>query len=86
VAEEEVGSFKPMAFEKDERNLGTRLATYPVSAEAVVVSRSDLELSDLIAGEVLIVCWGSYKPGAATERVNCAPAEQQRSATQEIRA
>ena len=37
--------FKPMAFEKDERNLGTRLVTYPVGAEAVVVSRSDPELS-----------------------------------------
>ena len=47
MADEEVGLFEPMAFEKDERNLGTRLVTYPVGAEAVVVSRSDLELSGL---------------------------------------
>jgi hypothetical protein len=36
-----------MAFEKDERNLGTTFVTYPVRAEAVVVSRPDLELSAL---------------------------------------
>ena len=47
MADEEVGLFEPMAFEKDERNLGTRLVTYPVSAEAVVVPCSDLELSVL---------------------------------------
>lgn len=47
MADEEVGLFEPMAFEKDERNLGTRLVTYSVSAEAVVVSRSDLDLSVL---------------------------------------
>jgi hypothetical protein len=47
VADEEIGLFEPMAFEKDERNLRTRLITVPVSAEAVVVSRSDLELSVL---------------------------------------
>jgi hypothetical protein len=47
VADEEVGLFEPMAFEKDERNLDTRLVTYPVGAEAVVVSRSDLDLSVL---------------------------------------
>jgi hypothetical protein len=37
-----MGLFEPMAFEKDERNLGTRLITVPVSAEAVVMPRSDL--------------------------------------------
>lgn len=39
--------FKPVAFEKDQRNLGTWFVTDPVSTEAVVVSRSDLELSVL---------------------------------------
>lgn len=47
LADEEVGLFEPMPFEKDERNLGTTFVTYPVSAEAVVVSRPDLELSAL---------------------------------------
>jgi hypothetical protein len=47
MADEEVGLFEPLPFEKDERNLGTGLVTYPVSAEAVVVARSDLELSVL---------------------------------------
>lgn len=43
VADEEVGLFEPMAFEKDEWNLDTRLVTYPVGAEAVVVSRSTID-------------------------------------------
>ena len=34
-----------MPFEKDERNLRTRLVTYPTSVRAVVIPGSDLELS-----------------------------------------
>jgi hypothetical protein len=45
VADEEVGLFQPMAFEKDERNLGTRLVSDPIGAEAVVVTGSNLELA-----------------------------------------
>lgn len=36
-----------MAFEKDERNLGTRFVTHPVSIGTVVMSGLDLELSAL---------------------------------------
>src|SRR5687767_12684109 len=45
VADEEVGLFEPMAFDKDEGNLGTRLVTDPIGAGAVVVTGSNLELA-----------------------------------------
>jgi hypothetical protein len=41
----EIGLLEPMAFEKDERNLGTRLVTDPVDEETVVVTSSNLELA-----------------------------------------
>jgi hypothetical protein len=41
----EIGLLEPMALEKDERNLGTKLVTDPVDVGTVVVTSSNLELA-----------------------------------------
>jgi hypothetical protein len=41
----EIGLLEPMTFEKDERNLGTRLVTDPVDVGTVLVTSSNLELA-----------------------------------------